>query len=100
MLCAAHKCCQRHTLFLGEHVFQRFIQFAHALHQSNRSTKTWIVPPQARPICSIFCSSVMPNSSICGLPFLITSMAVWKTAGSTQPPLTERSEERRVGKEC
>src|SRR5579875_331595 len=48
-----------------------------------------MVPPQARPICSIFSSSVMPNSSICGLPFSITSIAVSTTAGSTQPPLTE-----------
>src|SRR5947209_12433510 len=58
-------------------------------YQSSRSTKTWIVPPQARPICSTFSSSVMPNSSICGLPFSITSIAAWTTAGSTHPPLTE-----------
>src|SRR5450755_401188 len=58
-------------------------------YQSRRSTKTWIVPPQERPIFSIFCSSVMPNSSICGFPLFMTSIAACTTAGSTQPPLTE-----------
>src|SRR5262249_40896906 len=55
-------------------------------HQSNRSTKTWIVPPQERPIFSKFSSSEIPNSSICGFPSLITSIAASTTAGSTQPP--------------
>src|SRR6266700_5686525 len=31
----------------------------------------------------------MPNSSICGSPVSITSIAECTTAGSTQPPLTE-----------
>src|SRR2546428_11234873 len=48
-----------------------------------------MVPPHDKPIFSTFCSSVIPNSSICGFPSLITSMQVSKTAGSTQPPLTE-----------
>src|SRR5437868_12314795 len=48
-----------------------------------------MVPPHDKPIFSTFCSSVIPNSSICGFPSLITSIQVSKTAGSTQPPLTE-----------
>src|SRR6266566_3023993 len=62
---------------------------SYSSHQSNRSTNTWIVPPQDSPIFSKFSSSLMPNSSICGFPVLITSIAECTTAGSTQPPLTE-----------
>src|SRR5579884_1508192 len=99
---AAHNRRHRYTFLLVQHCLQRFKKLTHRrfplwmplnasihAHQSRRSTKTWIVPPQARPICSIFSSSVMPNSSICGLPSSITSIAASTTAGSTQPPLTE-----------
>src|SRR6266699_626248 len=80
---------QRCALFMEQEVFQFFVDCAHATHQSNRSTKTWIVPPQESPIFSKFSSSEMPNSSICGFPSLMTSIAASTTAGSTQPPLTE-----------
>src|SRR6266567_4022696 len=80
---------QRCALFMEQEVFQFFVDCAHATHQSKRSTNTWIVPPQESPIFSKFSSSEMPNSSICGFPSLMTSMAASTTAGSTHPPLTE-----------
>src|SRR6266567_2526337 len=48
-----------------------------------------MVPPQDSPIFSKFSSSLIPNSSICGSPVSITSIAECTTAGSTHPPLTE-----------
>src|SRR5712691_2833590 len=64
------------TLFLGQQIFQFLIKSTHN-YQSRRSTKTWMVPPHDKPIFSTFCPSV------------IASMQASKTAGSTQPPLTE-----------
>src|ERR671924_888600 len=55
---------------------------------STRSTKIWILPPQARPTSQAW-SLVMPKSSSRGLPSRITSSASVTTAPSTQPPETE-----------
>src|SRR5262249_2397368 len=58
-----------------------------ALH-STRSTKTWILPPQASPTCQA-CSLLTPKSRSRGLPSLIASSASPITAPSTHPPETE-----------
>src|SRR5437588_7041623 len=55
---------------------------------STRSTKIWILPPQARPTSQAW-SLVMPKSSTRGLPSRITSSPSVTTAPSTQPPETE-----------
>src|ERR1700719_3892086 len=55
---------------------------------STRSTKIWILPPQARPTSQAW-SLVTPKSSSRGLPSRIASSAPSTTAPSTQPPETD-----------
>src|SRR5436305_4235459 len=59
-----------------------------AASHSTRSTKTSILPPQARPT-SQACSFVTPKSRRRGMPSRIVSKASVTTAPSTQPPETE-----------
>src|SRR5204863_5759310 len=59
-----------------------------ASFHSTRSTKIWILPPQARPTSQAW-SLVTPKSSSRGLPSRIASSASSTTAPSTQPPDTE-----------
>src|SRR5215468_5917355 len=55
---------------------------------STRSTKIWILPPQASPTSQAW-SLLTPKSRSRGLPSRITSSASLTTAPSTQPPETE-----------
>src|SRR5215831_19711295 len=55
---------------------------------STRSTKIWILPPQASPTSQAW-SLLTPKSSSRGLPSRMTSRASLTTAPSTQPPETE-----------
>src|SRR6516162_7641229 len=55
---------------------------------STRSTKIWILPPQASPTSQAW-SLLTPKSKSRGLPSRITSSASLTTAPSTQPPETE-----------
>src|SRR5215469_10869882 len=55
---------------------------------STRSTKIWILPPQASPTSQAW-SLLTPKSKSRGLPSRITSRASLTTAPSTQPPETE-----------
>src|SRR6516164_5114236 len=55
---------------------------------STRSTKIWILPPQASPTSQAW-SLLTPKSRSRGLPSRIASSASLTTAPSTQPPETE-----------
>src|SRR5215468_6414207 len=68
--------CRRHDMIKG------------APFHSTRSTKIWILPPQASPTSQAW-SLVTPKSRSRGLPSRIASSASSTTAPSTQPPDTE-----------
>src|SRR5439155_11134132 len=75
--------CERTALAAGcDH------RVENAPFHSTRSTKIWILPPQARPTSQAW-SLVMPKSRSRGLPSRITSSPSVTTAPSTQPPETE-----------